>query len=61
MTNREKLLNTNIYDLLVLMNKTIMQESHLETCVLDALDQKQTACEHFICTECLQEFLNKEV
>ena len=61
MTNREKLLDTNIYDLLVSMNKTIIQESHFETCVLDALEEKRIDCEHFLCSECLQEYLNKEV
>lgn len=61
MTNREKLLNTNIYDLLISMNKTIIQESHFETCVLDALEEKRTDCEHSLCSECLQEYLNKEV
>ena len=61
MTNREKLLNTNIYDLLVSMNKTVIQISHYETCVLETLEQEHLECEYFTCDECIQKYLNKEV
>ena len=61
MTNREKLLNTNIYDLLMAMNKTVIQISHYETCILETLEQEHFDCEYFTCEECLQKYLNKEV
>ena len=61
MTNREKLLSTNIYDLLLAMNKIIIQLSHSETCVIDALEQKFFYCEHVTCDKCIQKYLNKEV
>ena len=61
MTNREKLLNTNIYDLLMAMNKTVMQISHYETCILETLEQENIGCEYFTCDECIQKYLNKEV
>lgn len=61
MTNREKLLNTNIYDLLVSMNKTVIQKSYYETCVLETLEKTHIDCEYFTCEECIQKYLNKEV
>lgn len=61
MTNREKLLNTNIYDLLITMNKFIIQNSGCETCVLEALEQKHIDCPYYLCEDCIQNYLNKEV
>ena len=61
MTNREKLLNTNIYDLLVAMNKTVMQTNYHEKCILDILERERLECEYFTCEECIQKYLNKEV
>lgn len=61
MTNREKLLNTNIYDLLALMNKTIILESHYETCVLECIEQKPIECTYDLCEDCIQKYLNEEV
>lgn len=61
MTNREKILNTNIYDLLKEMNVFIIQNSCYETCVLEALEQKRIACPYDRCEECIQNYLNKEV
>lgn len=60
MTNREKLLNTNIYDLLMEMNKSIIQNSGCETCVLDALENTHIACDNITCDLCIQRYLNKE-
>ena len=63
MTNREKLLNTNIYDLLVKMNDNMITSM----CVLDLFVDGFVACpkygtmSDFNCNECIQEFLNKEV
>lgn len=61
MTNREKLLNTNIYDLLLSLNKELTQISHYETCVLEALEKKYIVCEYSNCDKCIQNYLNKEV
>ncbi len=61
MTNREKLLNTNIYDLLLAMNKFIIQHSDCNTCVLEALEQKHIDCPCYVCENCIQHYLNKEV
>lgn len=61
MTNREKLLNTNIYDLLVALNKEVIPMSNYETCVLETLEHIHTDCEYFSCEECIQKYLNKEV
>lgn len=61
MNNRDKLLNTNIYDLLVSMNKQIIERSYYETCVLGILEKEDIECEYFTCEECIQNYLNKEV
>ena len=61
MTNREKLLNTNIYDLLLQLNKQITQRSYGETCVVESLENNHIGCEYFTCDECIQNYLNKEV
>lgn len=63
MTNREKLLNTNIYDLLVSIQDNIFQ------CVLEAIEGHSIPCAYDIdccsqdanCKKCIQEYLNKEV
>lgn len=62
MTNREKLLNTNIYDLLVKINDNMIASM----CVLDLFVDGFVACpkcetNDFNCNECIQNYLNKEV
>lgn len=70
MTNREKLLNTNIYDLLMEMNNFIITDCN--SCVLEALEQKRIDCPCYSCEKriarpcyscenCIQKYLNKEV
>jgi hypothetical protein len=61
MTNEEKILNSNIYDLLVSMNKTIICKSHYETCVLESLEQKHIDCGFYLCEECIRNYLESEV
>ena len=61
MTNREKLLNTNIYDLLLAINKQIIGRSYAETCVLEALENTHIVCNNTTCDRCIQRYLNKEV
>lgn len=60
MTNREKLLNTNIYDLLLAINKRIIKRSHAETCVLEALEDTHIVCGNITCDKCIQRYLNKK-
>ena len=61
MTNREKLLNTNIYDLLIAINRQIIYRSYAETCVLEALEKTHIKCDCITCDICIQRYLNKEV
>ena len=61
MTNKEKLLNSNIYDLLVSMNTTIIERSYGETCVLESIEKKHIDCSYFLCKECIQKYLDREV
>lgn len=72
MTNREKLLHTNLYDLLCRMNESIkwkkMQDNHdIRFCIMDVLDDVgQTLCNGVqmsnrdSCGECIERYLNKE-
>jgi len=68
MTNREKLLQTNIYDLLCRMNDNLDTSFR---CIVDALydsttEQHRTAKEkclsiyHNECSSCIQAFLNEK-
>jgi len=63
MTNREKLLNTNIYDLLVKMNDNMITSM----CVLDLFVDGFVACpkcetiSDFNCNKCIADWLNEEV
>lgn len=61
MTNREKLLNTNIYDLLLAMNKQIIERSYTQTCILEALEDARIVCDDITCDVCIQRYLNMEV
>lgn len=59
MKNREKILNTNLYDLLLTMNSRIESEQ----CVLDLISTNVNDylfC-HGSCEECIQKWLNAEV
>ena len=72
MTNREKLLHTNIYDLLCRMNETMkrkkMQDNHdIRTCIMDVLDDAgyhlcngTRMYDDKTCGECIARYLNKE-
>lgn len=60
MTNREKLIQTNIYDLLCRIDKGIKSQA---TCVIETLD-KDNACKRCDlgkqCPECIAKWLNEE-
>lgn len=59
MKNREKILNTNLYDLLLTMNSRIESEQ----CIIDLLSTSVSDylfC-HGSCEDCIQKWLNAEV
>ena len=63
MTNREKILKTSEYDLLVKMNA--YNETHKDACILDMLTNGATVnrCwDNFVggCEECIAAWLNEE-
>lgn len=71
MTNREKLLHTNLYDLLCRMNESIkwkkMQDNHdIRMCIMDVLDDVgDTLCNgawlsnRDSCGECIARYLSR--
>ena len=63
MTNREKLNNTNIYDILRAMD--IKLRKHQEgprswCCIIDLLDTRPMMCWERECDKCIQKWLNEE-
>lgn len=61
MTNRDKLLNMSIYDLLMLINRPIIKATHCDNCVLDFLEKKYNKCKYITCDECIQNYLNRRI
>lgn len=57
MKNREKILNTNLYDLLLKMNDRL----GCETCIIDLVSEEEIISCSADCDECIQEWLNAEV
>lgn len=61
MTNRLKLLNTNMYDLLIKMNNQIKQKDDI-LCVLNIIESHPVECPaDKTCEECIQHYLNQEI
>lgn len=62
MTNREWLLNTNEYDILLYIQNCL--EYKEQNCILECLDKKDynTVCKKFKCKckDCIQHWLNSE-
>lgn len=58
MTNREKLLKTNIYDLLCEINKNLLNVDFYGACIMQGLDVDYK-CGHN-CGECIAKWLNEE-
>lgn len=58
-TNRDKLNNTNIYDLLVKMNKEYIK-LHPDGCIIKLLDSQHECNVIFLngCNDCIQKWLN---
>lgn len=57
MKNYEKILNTNLYDLLVKMNDRLS----CETCIIDLISEEEITSCNLECEECIQAWLNAEV
>lgn len=57
MTNRERLIKTNEYDLLIRMQKCLLESNC--NCILDTLSDKYVACKSS-CEKCIREWLNEE-
>jgi hypothetical protein len=59
-TNRDIILSTNLYDVLLRAHKTLAQRN--TTCVLEALDESLVCCgKSDTCKDCIQRWLNQEV
>jgi len=59
MTNRLKLINTNMYDLLLKINDKIKDKDG--KCILDMIEEKTIPCEPGkSCKDCIQDYLNQE-
>lgn len=60
MTNRLKLINTNMYDLLLKINDKIKQKDR--KCILDMIEDLPMECpSEKTCQECIQEYLNQKI
>ena len=64
MTNRQKLIETNIYDLLCNMNKNLAKVNPNGVCIMKALNANYNyKCEYILkynCGECIANWLNEE-
>lgn len=59
MNNRQKLINTNMYDLLLKINNKIQTKNGM--CILDMIEDKAVSCKkNMDCVNCIQEYLNRE-
>lgn len=60
MTNRQKLIETNIYDMLIQINKEV--QGYGARCVLELVDYVYTTHQYcdYSCQECIQRYLNEE-
>lgn len=59
MKNRERLLNTNQYDLLIRMQNNLEKGMEIY-CILDIITGKLKQCNGMECEECIQQWLNEE-
>ena len=59
-TNRLKLINMNMYDLLIKLNDKIKDKNG--KCILDMVEDKQIPCQYGkSCKECIQDYLNQRI
>lgn len=63
MTNREKLIKTNIYDLLFRLNQNILALDNAESCIMsyikDGRKSKKIECDK-CCVSCISLWLDEE-
>jgi len=56
---RQKLIDTNMYDLLLKINNKIQTKDGM--CILDMLEDKPISCKkNMDCKTCIQDYLNQE-
>ena len=59
MTNRDKLLKSNLYDLLLHINSKITD--YTIPCIIDIIEGRAETCpDHCRCDKCLQDYLNRD-
>lgn len=58
-TNRDILLSTNLYDVLLKAHKNLARRNG--TCILEVLDEGLVCCGKGTCEDCIQRWLNQEV
>lgn len=58
MTNRQRLIDTNIYDLLCNLNKNLQEGKTYCECIMQALSVK-SKCD-YKCGKCIAKWLNEE-
>jgi hypothetical protein len=56
-TNRARLHNINLCDLLILINHRMISE---DTCLIKALDKAKECPESHNCSECVANFMNED-
>lgn len=61
MTNREKLLHTNLYDLLCRMEENAENHPECDACVIELLGvDRESYCKMYVnCNNCIAEWLNE--
>lgn len=60
LTNRLKLINTNMYDLLIKINDKIKHKDG--KCILDIIEENDVQCPFDkSCKECIQDYLNQKI
>ena len=66
MTNRKRINNSNVYELLMRMNDCIRYKSDSDFCIMDCLAQYDRQCiynketKHNDCAGCIQNYLYEE-
>lgn len=59
MTNRQKLIETNIYDLMCEINKNLKEGHRYCECIMQALNVR-CKCKAYKCSKCIEKWLNEE-
>lgn len=60
-TNRKWLIGMSQYDMLMLMNNRLTEETRYFECIMDALGERKLGTEcYYKCDECIAKWLNEE-